>query len=34
MLIGLHGHTASAIRNIMKAIGRSKGIHVLLEIPG
>jgi len=32
-LIGLHGHTATAIRNIMKAIGRVKGIHVLLEIP-
>jgi predicted RNA-binding protein YlqC (UPF0109 family) len=32
-LIGLHGHTAAAIRNIMKAMGRVKGIHVLLEIP-
>lgn len=32
-LIGLHGHTATAIRNVMKAMGRVKGIHVLLEIP-
>ncbi len=32
MLIGMEGHTASAIRGIMKAVGGTYGVHVLLEI--
>ncbi len=32
MLIGKEGHTASAIRNILKAKAAKHGVHVLLEI--
>lgn len=32
MLIGKEGHTASAIRNLLKAVGGMHGVHVLLEI--
>jgi uncharacterized protein len=32
MLIGREGHTASAIRNILKATASARGAHALLEI--
>lgn len=32
MLIGREGHTATAIRNILKAVGGMSGVHVLLQI--
>ena len=32
MLIGTGGHTASAIRSILKAVAAAHGVHVLLEI--
>ncbi len=32
MLIGTQGHTAAAIRRILKARARSYGVHVLLQI--
>ncbi len=32
MLIGREGHTASAIRRILKATAGMHGVHVLLEI--
>jgi predicted RNA-binding protein YlqC (UPF0109 family) len=32
MLIGMEGHTAAAIRSILKAIGRKTGVDVLLQI--
>jgi hypothetical protein len=32
MLIGMEGHTAAAIRSILKAIGRKSGVDVLLQI--
>jgi predicted RNA-binding protein YlqC (UPF0109 family) len=32
MLIGLEGHTASAIRNLLKAAAAMHGVQALLEI--
>ena len=32
MVIGTGGHTASAIRSILKAVAATHGVHVLLEI--
>ena len=32
MLIGREGHTAAAIRSLLKAVARSHGLHALLEI--
>jgi predicted RNA-binding protein YlqC (UPF0109 family) len=32
MLIGMEGHTASAIRSVLKAIGRKSNVDVLLQI--
>ena len=32
MLLGTGGHTAAAIRNIMKSAGAACGVHVLLQI--
>lgn len=32
MLIGMEGHTATAIRSVLKAVGRKSGVEVLLQI--
>lgn len=32
MLIGMEGHTAAAIRSVLKAVGRKNGVDVLLQI--
>jgi len=32
MLIGMEGHTAAAIRSVLKAVGRKSGVDVLLQI--
>lgn len=32
MLIGREGHTAAAIRSVLKAVARKHGVHALLEI--
>lgn len=31
-LIGREGHTAAAMRNVLKEVGKAHGVHVLLEI--
>lgn len=32
MLLGTGGHTAAAIRNVLKSVGAACGVHVLLQI--